>query len=103
MLPIAGDGPYGLFGPDLFGDPESRALPYPVQGRTSGGATLDTAWTAYDATKVWTLNETGSLCADRAGDHKAVTLKTGWDWVFDGVTATYKGAPVPNPNPPPGS
>ena len=32
VLSIAGDGPFGLFGPDLFGDPESRALPYPVMG-----------------------------------------------------------------------
>src|SRR6185369_2630278 len=47
-------------------------------------------------------NETGSLCADRSGAHQAVTLKKGWDWVFDGGTAKYKGAPIPNPNPPPG-
>jgi hypothetical protein len=102
VLPISGDGPYGLFGPDLFGDPEARALPYPVMGRTTGTAKLDPTWTAYDATQVWTLNETGSLCADRAGAHQAVTLKKGWDWVFDGGTAKYKGPPVPNPNPPPG-
>jgi hypothetical protein len=102
VLPIAGDGPYGLFGPDLFGDPESRALPYPVQGRATGAPALLPAWTAYDATQVWTLNETGSLCADRAGAHQAVTLKKGWDWVFDGGTAKYKGPPIPNPNPPPG-
>lgn len=102
VLPIAGDGPYGLFGPDLFGDPESRALPYPIKGRATSGSTLEPAWTAYDATQVWTLNETGSLCADRSGAHQAVTLKKGWDWVFDGGTAKYKGPPVPNPNPPPG-
>lgn len=102
VLPIAGDGPYGLFGADLFGDPESRALPYPVKGRVSDGASIDAAWTAYDATQVWTMNETGSLCADRAAAHQAVTLRKGWDWVFDGGTAKYKGPPVPNPNPPPG-
>jgi hypothetical protein len=102
VLPIAGDGPYGYFGADLFGDPESRAMPYPIKGRPTGEAALDPAWTAYDATQVWTLNETGSLCADRAGAHQAVTLKKGWDWVFDGGTAKYKGPPVPNPNPPPG-
>lgn len=102
VLPIAGDGPYGLFGPDLFGDPESRALPYPVVGRTTGGASIDPAWTAYDATQVWTLNETGSLCADRGAAHQAVTLGKGWDWVFDGGTAKYKGPPFPNPAPPPG-
>jgi hypothetical protein len=71
-------------------------------GRTTGTASLDPAWTAYDATQVWTLNETGSLCADRAGAHQAVTLKKGWDWVFDGGTAKYKGKPIANPNPPPG-
>ena len=102
VLPIAGDGPYGLFGPDLFGDPESRAMPYPVTGRTTGEPAIDPSWTAYDATQVWTLNETGSLCADRAGAHQAVTLKKGWDWVFDGGTAKYKSPPIPNPNPPPG-
>lgn len=102
VLPIAGDGPYGLFGPDLFGDPESRALPYPVQGRASGDPTLDAAWTAYDASQVWTMTETGSLCADRGAAHQAVTLGKGWDWVFNGGTAKYKGAPIPNPNPPPG-
>ncbi len=32
VLSIAGEGPFGLFGPDLFGDPEARALPYPVMG-----------------------------------------------------------------------
>ncbi|MEO8273291.1 MAG: CapA family protein [Chloroflexota bacterium] len=102
VLPIAGDSPYGLFGPDLFGDPESRAMPYPVKGRITGDSTIDPAWTAYDATQVWTLNETGSLCADRSGAHQAVTLKKGWDWVFDGGTAKYKGPPIPNPKPPPG-
>ena len=32
VLPIAGDGPYGLFGPDLFGDPEVArpAVPGPA-------------------------------------------------------------------------
>lgn len=102
VLPIAGDGPYGLFGPDLFGDPESRALPYPVRGRATGDSTLDPAWTAYDAAQVWTMTETGSLCADRGAARQAVTLGKGWDWVFNGGTAKYKGPPVLNPNPPPG-
>ena len=31
-----------------------------------------------------------------------MTLKKGWDWVFNGGTAKYKGPPIPNPNPPPG-
>jgi hypothetical protein len=104
VLAIAGDGPYGLFGPDLFGDPESRALPYPVTGSTTADATVpfDAAWAAYDAGEVWTLTETGSLCADRSAARQAVTLGKGWDWVFDGGTAKYNGKPIPNPNPPPG-
>jgi Bacterial capsule synthesis protein PGA_cap. len=102
VLPIAGDGPYGLFGPDMFGNPASRALPYPVIATASAGTTLDPTWTAFDATQVWTLTETGSLCADRGAARQAVTLHKGWDWVFDGGTAKYKGPPIPNPNPPPG-
>jgi hypothetical protein len=102
VLPIAGTGPFGLFGPDLFGAPASRALPYPITGAVHAGSTLDSTLTAYDATKVWTLTETGSLCADRGAARQAVTLHKGWDWVFDGGTAKYKGAPIPNPNPPPG-
>ena len=36
VLPIAGNGPFGLFGPDLFGDKAARALRYPVVGVASG-------------------------------------------------------------------
>ena len=102
VLPIAGDGPSGYFGPDLFGDPEARALPYPINGAASGDASLAPAWPAYDATQVWTMNDIGSLCADRGGAKQAVTLGKGWDWVFGGGTAKYKGPPIKNPNPPPG-
>jgi hypothetical protein len=102
VLPIAGDGPYGLFGPDLFGDAASRALPYPITGIATSATALDPAWTAYDATQVWTLTNIGSLCADRWAAHQAVTLGKGWDWVFGGGTARYKGPPIKNPNPPPG-
>jgi Bacterial capsule synthesis protein PGA_cap len=102
VLPIAGDGPYGLFGPDLFGDPEARALPYPITGRTNGDAPIDPAWTSYDASQVWTMTEIGSLCADRGAARQAVTKGKGWDWVFNGGTAKYNGPPIPNPNPPPG-
>jgi poly-gamma-glutamate capsule biosynthesis protein CapA/YwtB (metallophosphatase superfamily) len=102
VLPIEGDGPYGLFGPDLFGDPESRKLAYPVQGRATGDVALDPSWTSFDQSQVWTLTETGSLCADREAAHQAVTLGKGWDWVFDGGTARYKGKPINNPNPPAG-
>ena len=48
VLPIAGDGPFGLFGPDLFGDPAARAC-LPDPGARHGRRALDPAWTAYDA------------------------------------------------------
>ncbi|HET7182967.1 MAG TPA: CapA family protein, partial [Candidatus Limnocylindrales bacterium] len=104
VIAFAGDGPFGLFGPDLFGGPEARALPYPLMGSAIGSPPIDPAWVVPDAEQgqVWTLNETGSLCADRGGARQAVTLGKGWDWVFDGGTAKYKGPPIPNPNPPPG-
>lgn len=102
VLPIAGDGPFGLFGPDLFGGPAARALAYPITGSATGDPALDPAWVQYDAGQVWNLNETGSLCADRGGAKQAVTLGKGWDWVFGGGTAKYRGGPIPNPNPPPG-
>lgn len=102
VLPIAGDGPYGLFGADLFGDPKSRALDDPITGKSTGDPVLDGSWTAYDQSQVWTMTTLGSLCADRSGARQAVTLGKGWDWVFDGGTARYKGKPFNNPNPPPG-
>jgi hypothetical protein len=102
ILPFAGDGPFGLFGADLFGDPEARALPYPLTGSATGDPALDPAWIAYDPAITWTLTETGSLCADRGAARQAVTNGKGWDWVFDGGTAKYNGKPIPNPNPPPG-
>jgi Bacterial capsule synthesis protein PGA_cap len=34
--------------------------------------------------------------------YQAITLGKGWDWVFDGGTAKYKGKPFLNPNPPAG-
>jgi hypothetical protein len=102
VLPIAGDGPFGLFGPDLFGDAEARALPYPVTGTMTADGTLDAAWTAYDPSQVWTMTSIGSLCSDREAAKQAVTRGKGWHWVFDGGTARYKGPPTLNPNPPPG-
>jgi hypothetical protein len=103
VLSIAGSGPFGLFGPDLFGDPESRALPYPINGSAPGDGpgALDPAWTAYDAAQTWTLTAIGSLCADRVAAYQAVTLGKGWDWPFNGGTATT-GKPFLNPNPPAG-
>lgn len=103
VLPIAGDGPYGLFGADLFGDPESRALRYPIVGRAApGGPELDPSWTDYDPATVWTMTSIGSLCSDRGAAYQAVTLGKGWDWVFGGGTTRYSGPPFINPNPPPG-
>jgi Bacterial capsule synthesis protein PGA_cap len=102
VLSIAGDGPFGLFGPDLFGDPESRALPYPVQGSMTEDGALDPDWTAYDAARVWTMTSIGSLCSDREAAEQAVTRGKGWDWVFGGGTARYRTPPSLNPNPPPG-
>ena len=67
VLPIAGNGPFGLFGPDLFGDPGARAQHYPVVGIANGdGAALKPSWIAYDRSQVWTMTSVGSLCADRA-------------------------------------
>jgi hypothetical protein len=102
VLPIAGDGPYGLFGPDLFGDPEARALPYPVIGSVTGDVALDPAWTAYDPSNVWTMTSIGSLCSDREAAKQAVSRARGWNWVFNGGTARYREPPHLNPNPPPG-
>ena len=104
VLPIAGNGPFGLFGADLFGDKAARALRYPVVGIAGGqGAeALKPSWLAYRASQVWTLTSVGSMCADRLGAYQAVTLGKGWDWVFDGGTARYTGGPFLNPNPPPG-
>jgi hypothetical protein len=104
VLPIAGDGPFGLFGPDLFGDPQSRALPYPVTGSApaAGPGALDPSWEAYDASQTWNLTAIGSLCADRVAAYQAVTLGKGWDWPFNGGTAKYAGKPFLNPNPPAG-
>ena len=101
VLSIAGEGPFGQFGPDLFGDPESRALPYPIIGSAHAFA-LEELWTDYDASQVWTLTSIGSLCADRVAAYQAVTLGKGWDWPFNGGTSTYTSEPFLNPNPPAG-
>lgn len=108
VLSIAGDGPFGMFGPDLFGDPQQRALPYPITGAamigdaSSDPETLDAKWVAYDPDEVWTLTNLGSLCADRGAAYQAVGLGKGWPWAFDGGTAKYPApAVVDPPNPPP--
>lgn len=98
VLSIAGDGPYGMFGPDLFGDPKARAMDYPITATTAPGeARLDPSWTAYDASKVWTMTNIGSLCADRGAATQAVARGKGWDWVFNGGTARYAAPAVVDP------
>jgi hypothetical protein len=104
VLSIAGDGPFGLFGPDLFGDSKSRALDYPLRGSPAadGSAQLDPAWFAYDAAKVWTMTDIGSLCSSPLVADQAVVNGLGWGWVFNGGTAKYTApAPVdPSDQPP---
>lgn len=104
VLPIAGDGPFGLFGPDLFGDPEARALPYPIIGSPTEDAAehLQPEMVRYDASQVWTMTSIGSLCSDREAAEQAVTRGKGWGWVFGGGTARYRMPPSLNPSPPPG-
>ncbi|GAB3050612.1 hypothetical protein GCM10027053_07100 [Intrasporangium mesophilum] len=95
VLSIKGSGPFGMFGPDLFGDAEARALPYPITGTAApANAALNPAWTAYDPSKVWTMTNLGSLCSDRGAAEQAVARGKGWDWVFGGGTARY-AAPAP--------
>ncbi|HET6380605.1 MAG TPA: CapA family protein [candidate division Zixibacteria bacterium] len=103
VLRIAGDAPFGLFGPDLFGDPEARALDYPVIGSAMpDDPAVQPAWIEHDPDEIWTLTNLGSLCADRGAAYEAVTLGEGWDWAFGGGTATYAApAEVDPPDPPP--
>ena len=98
VLSIAGDGPFGLFGPDLFGGPESRAATYPVRGLAlPDDPALQPDWLAYDASEIWTLTNIGSLCADRGAAYEAVTQGRGWDWAFGGGTAAYEAPAVVDP------
>ena len=101
ILPVDGDGPFGLFGADLFGDGAARAKPYPVRGRPSGSVALDAAWLAYDPAAVWTIASVGGSCPDRGAAYQAIKLGKGWAWDFDGGTAAYDGIFL-NPNPPEG-
>jgi hypothetical protein len=98
VLSIAGDGPFGLFGPDLFGGSESRAATYPVRGSAvPDDPALHPDWLAYDASEIWTLTNIGSLCADRGAAFQAVTQGKGWDWAFGGGTAAYEVPAVVDP------
>jgi len=87
VLPIGGDGPYGLGGADLFGAAEARNQLYPIVGTSTA---LPTAWTAYEASKVWTLVSLGDTCPDRGVAYAAITQGLGWGWVLDGGTAKYE-------------
>lgn len=98
VLSIQGKGPFGMFGPDLFGDAEARALDYPVQATASSdGPALDPAWTAYDSSQIWTMTNLGSLCSDRGAATQVVSRGRGWDWVFGGGTARYAVPAVVDP------
>ncbi len=98
VLRIAGDGPFGLFGADLFGDPEARAEDYPVLGSAfPNDPALEEGWLAYDSSEIWTLTNIGSLCADRGAAYEAVTQGRGWDWAFGGGTAEYEVPAVVDP------
>ncbi|HEX6474659.1 MAG TPA: CapA family protein [Candidatus Limnocylindria bacterium] len=98
VLSIAGDGPFGLFGPDLFGDRKSRELDYPVIGSAANGAEgLDPAWFAYDPSQVWTMTSIGSLCSSPIVAEQAVDLGKGWDWAFNGGTAAITSGAVVDP------
>jgi len=101
VLPIGGDGPFGLGGADLFGAAAARSQPYPIVGTSSS---LDPTWTSYDASKVWTLVSLGDTCPDRGVAYAAITQGLGWRWVLDGGTARYLRV-YTNPAPPntPGS
>ncbi len=97
VLPIAGKGPFGMFGVDLFGDAKARAMDYPVLATAEPGARLEPSWTAYDKSEIWTMTNLGSLCADRGGATQAVARGKGWGWVFGGGTAEYAGKAVVDP------
>ena len=66
VLSIAGKGPFGMFGADLFGDAEARAMDYPILGPPRNPTlALEPSWTAHDKSEIWTMTNLGSLCADR--------------------------------------
>ncbi len=90
VLPIGGDGPFGLGGADLFGAKEDREQPYPITAEPLPGTSLLAAWTAHDAANVWTLTSLGGSCLDRNVAYAALELGYGWDWVMDGGTARYR-------------
>jgi hypothetical protein len=97
VLSIAGKGPFGMFGPDLFGDPQARDMDYPILATAQPDAPLEPSWTAYDPSQIWTMTNLGSLCADRGGATQAVARGKGWDWVFNGGTARYASPAVVDP------
>jgi len=97
VLSITDKGPFGMFGPDLFGDKKARALDYPVLATSEPRAGLEASWAAYDPSEIWTLTNLGSLCADRGAATQAVARGKGWDWVFGGGTARYAAPTVVDP------
>jgi len=99
VLSIAGNGPFGMFGADLFGDAKARALDYPVIAAPASDETdaLDPSWFAYDASQVWTMTDIGSLCSSPLVADQAVGNGLGWGWVFNGGTARYTDPEVVDP------
>jgi hypothetical protein len=98
VVRIAGDGPFGLFGPDLFGDAQARAMDYPISGSAMpDDPALEPAWLEYSSSEIWTLTNLGSLCADRGAAYQTVELGKGWEWAFDGGTAVYAAPAVVDP------
>ena len=97
VLSIAGKGPFGMFGADLFGDAKARAMDYPILATAEPDAGLEPSWTAHDKSEIWTMTNLGSLCADRGGATQAVARGKGWDWVFGGGTARYAAKAVVDP------
>lgn len=97
VLSISGKGPFGMFGPDLFGDKAARALPYPIQATAEAGGPLKAEWAAYRPESVWTMTNVGSLCSDRGGAYQAHRYGKGWKYVFNGGTARYASKPPVDP------
>jgi hypothetical protein len=99
VLSISGNGPFGLFGPDLFGDRRARALDYPVIGSPGVDASgaLDPAWLAYDPGRVWNMTSIGSLCSSPIVAEQAVIQGKGWGWAFNGGTARITSGAVVDP------
>ena len=98
MLPIAGDGPFGLFGPNLFGDAESRALPYPINGSASGdGSELDPDWVKHDPARDLDADEHRQPVRRPGRRLPGGHARQGMGLGFGGGTAEYAAPAVIDP------